>query len=155
MKKYLVLFIFACLFSACSNEKKESNIKNDQKELYTQQAEFHKKYSAIKIVEHKDNAVDAFGNPLYETRWYALSNETRVIFPIIWRYGSQLYNFERWSYYYQHKMEIERTTIFIISKFGSREKIKVDLLLLGEKELFLYPEVSASSPYALIHANIK
>ena len=156
MKKYFVLFMFIVFISACSNVK-EKESENEQENLYTLQTELKKDFSAIKVVNaDTSSAVDAFGNPLQENAWYALSNKTNVLFPIDWQYGSLLFTFERWrNNYRNHEMKIVRTRIFAIKTIGSKANIEVDFLLLGNKELFLYPEMHASNPYASISANIK
>jgi|GEM_PF-2211519 hypothetical protein len=157
MKSYFILIVIASFFFGCSNSE-EVNSAKDRK-LYNQRLELKKKFSAIKILEgiHR-NAIDAFGNPVESGKWYALSNKTRVLFPIIWRHGSTLGSFKYWiNRYPKDKIQIKRTRVIIICRNGSKNNAEVDMLLLGKNELFLYPEMISNerSPNGLIHANIR
>lgn len=144
MKKLFYLFFaIGIVLSAC-NSMPENEVSNEKYEL---QDELQKKFMAVKVIKvYSKNAIDGFGNPILEDRWYGISNRTKSFFPISWAYSMGSFDFDsRHDLFYPDlKIHLEKTRVVAFNSLSTGTPVDVEILLLGSKNLIFLNSMESS-----------
>lgn len=140
MKKIIYFFFLASVLLFACNRSTESVSLDAQYEL---EDETQKHAMAVKVVRKRGKtAIDAFGNPIMEGRWYGVVNSTKAFFPISWAHSMGSFNFDsRHEVFYPHLIiKLEKARILASNALhgAGGSPVDVEILLLGPNKKIIF-----------------
>lgn len=134
MKNFLCFLMIGIILSAC-NSVPEHKVSNEK---YVFQDEIQKKFMAVKVIKiHSKKAIDAFGDPIMEGKWYGVVNSTKSFFPISWVHSMGSFNFDsrHETFYPDLTIQLEKVRMLAPNATSAGAPVDVEVLLLGPKNL--------------------